>query len=77
MNPFELPKKYYETEKKPIHLIGYTLALGMMGIGLVETVHGAYYRIKGEGGNLRLGLITVVAGGLVANEYLKEAGVNY
>lgn len=72
MNPLALPKRYYETERKPVHLVGYTLSLGMMAIGLVETLI-----LRGEKGNLRLGIITLIAGGVAANEYLKEAGVDY
>jgi tRNA A37 threonylcarbamoyltransferase TsaD len=77
MNPLALPKRYYETERKPVHLVGYTLSLGMMAIGLVETLHGLSYTLRGEKGNLRLGIITLIAGGVAANEYLKEAGVDY
>ena len=41
-------KEYYATEKKMIHKIGYTIALGLMAIGVVETAHSIPYIIKGE-----------------------------
>ena len=48
MDLLALPKQYYATETKPIHLVGYTLALGMMVVGLAETVHSIPYMIRGE-----------------------------
>ena len=42
------PKEFYAKEKKPIHIIGYTVALGMMGVGFAETVHSLPYIVKGE-----------------------------
>ena len=73
------PKLYYETEKKPIHLIGYTLALGLMGIGALETVHSLPYIVKGQSNlvGMTLGPLGIVAGGIVASAYLKEAGITY
>ena len=77
MNPFELPIKYYKTEDKPIHKLGYTLALGMIGVGVVETVHSLPYIFKGQSNftQMALGPLGVVAGGYMAYLYLNEAGV--
>ncbi len=73
------PKEFYAKEKKPIHIIGYTVALGMMGIGVAETVHSLPYIVKGESTttSILLGPIGIVAGGVVAFAYLKQAGVVY
>jgi len=73
------PKIYYETEKKPLHLVGYTLALGMMVIGALETAHSIPYIIKGQSNLVGkiLGPVGIVAGAITANLYLKEAGVDY
>jgi hypothetical protein len=73
------PKEFYAKEKKPIHVIGYTVALGMMGIGAAETVHSLPYIVKGESNliGIVLGPIGIVAGGVVAFAYLKKAGVVY
>ena len=73
------PKEFYSKEKKPIHIIGYTVALGMMGIGVAETVHSLPYIVKGESNLVGtiLGPLGIVAGGVVAFAYLKEAGVVY
>jgi hypothetical protein len=37
------PKIYFETEKKLIHKVGYTVALAMMVVGVAETIHSAPY----------------------------------
>tara|TARA_B100001094_G_C18158333_1_gene787798 strand:- start:1461 stop:1694 length:234 start_codon:yes stop_codon:yes gene_type:complete len=73
------PKIFYETETKPIHKVGYTLALAMMGIGALETAHSIPYIVKGESDitGMTLGPIGIVAGGIVAYSYLKEAKVIY
>ena len=73
------PKEFYAKEKKPIHSIGYTVALGMMGMGVAETIHSLPYTIKGESDfvGIILGPLGIVAGGIVAFAYLKEAGVVY
>ena len=71
------PKEFYATEKKPLHIAGYTLALGLMAIGVAETGHGLYYQFMSEGGNLWLGPLTLVAAGITAWVYLKEAKVVY
>ncbi len=73
------PKIFYETETKPIHKVGYTLALAMMGIGVLETAHSIPYIVKGESDitGMTLGPIGIVAGGVVAYSYLKEAKVIY
>ena len=64
----KLSKEFYAKEKKPIHIIGYTVALGMMGIGVAETVHSLPYIVKGESNlvGIILGLLGIVAGGVVA-----------
>ncbi len=79
MDLLALPKQYYATETKPIHLIGYTIALGMMTIGLAETVHSIPYMVRGESNTVGkiLGPAGVIAGGIMATLYLKEAGVDY
>jgi len=73
-----LPEQYYQTEKKPLHLAGYTLALGLIIVGVAETVHGIYYRIVNKSGSiasLLLGPETLIAGAGVAYLYLRQAGV--
>ena len=72
------PKIYYETEKKPIHLIGYTLALGMMLTGVAETIHTIRWIIRRETNpvGLALGPAGVIAGGAMAFLYLRQAGIN-
>ena len=79
MNPFALPKRYYATETKPIHLIGYTVALGMMVVGLAETVHSVPYMIRGDSTTVGkiLGPAGVITGAIMATLYLREAGVDY
>ena len=74
-----VPKKYYATEKKLIHKIGYTLALGLMTVGVLETAHSIPYIIKGESNltGMTLCPIVVACGGVAAFAYLKEAGVDY
>ena len=71
------PKEFYNKEDKMIHKVGYTVALGLMGIGVAEIFHGAYYAIQGKGGNFGLGIVTAIASGIVAYEYLREAEVVY
>jgi|TARA_B100000282_G_C31737349_1_gene494217 hypothetical protein len=79
MNPLAIPKKYYETETKMIHKVGYTIALAMMGIGVLETAHSLPYIIRGESNivGMTLGPIVIACGGISAFAYLKEAGVDY
>ena len=74
-----IPKKYYATEKKMIHKIGYTIALAMMGIGVLETAHSIPYIVKGESNivGMTIGPIVIACGGIAATMYLKEAGVDY
>ena len=73
------PAIFYKTEKKPIHLIGYTVALALMGVGLLETAHSIPYIVKGQSNltGMLLGPVVVVAGGVSAYAYLKEAKVVY
>jgi len=73
------PAIFYKTEKKPIHLVGYTLALALMGVGLLETAHSIPYIVKGQSNltGMLLGPVVVVAGGVSAYAYLKEAKVVY
>jgi len=73
------PKEFYAKEKKPIHIIGYTVALGMIGVGFAETIHSLPYTSKGESTTtgILLGPIGILAGGAVAFAYLKQAGVVY
>jgi len=73
------PKIFYETETKPIHKVGYTLALAMVGIGALETAQSIPSIVKRESDitGITLGPIGIVAGGVVAYSYLKEAKVIY
>ena len=73
------PAIFYKTEKKPIHLVGYTLALALMGVGLLETAHSIPYIVKGESNltGMLLGPVVILAGGVSAYAYLKEAKVVY
>ncbi len=73
------PKEYYSKEDKLIHKAGYTLALGVMGIGLLETLHSIPYIVKGQSNivGIALGPSGMVLGGILAGLYLKEAGVVY
>ena len=48
-----IPKKYYATEKKMIHKVGYTIALALMAIGVLETAHSIPYIVKGESFSFR------------------------
>ena len=70
---------FYAKEDKPIHIAGYTVALVMMGIGVLETIHSIPYIVKGQSNliGMTLGPIGIVSGGLVAGAYLKEANVIY
>jgi hypothetical protein len=72
-------KEYYATEKKMIHKIGYTIALGLMAIGVVETAHSIPYIVKGESSpiGIAIGPVVVACGSIAAFAYLKEAGVDY
>lgn len=77
------PAKFYEAEKgKPLHVVGYTVALGMMGIGVAETAHGIYYGLhpskrRGSLMGYALGPILLASGGVAAYSYLKYAKVIY
>ena len=78
MDPLALPKRYYATETKPLHLIGYTLALGLMVTGALETLHSIPYVIRGESTpiGMTLGPATILLSGFIAGGYLMEAGIN-
>lgn len=73
------PALFYRTEKKPIHIIGYTIALGLMSIGVLETLHSIPYIVKGESNivGMTIGPVVIACGGVAATMYLKEAGVVY
>lgn len=73
------PKEFYAKEKKPLHIVGYTLALGLMAVGVLETLHSIPYILKGESNaiGMTLGPATVVLSGLIAGGYLMEAKVIY
>ena len=73
------PAIFYKTEKKPIHLIGYTVALALMGVGVLETIHSIPYIVKGQSNltGMLLGPVVIVAGGVSAYAYLKEAKGGY
>lgn len=79
MNILSIPKKYYATEDKMIHKVGYTVALAMMSVGVIETLHSLPYIIKGQSNltGITLGPIVIACGGVAAVAYLKEAGVDY
>ncbi len=74
-----IPKKYYATEKKMIHKVGYTIALALMAIGVLETAHSIPYIVKGESNivGMTIGPIVIACGGVAATMYLKEAGIDY
>jgi hypothetical protein len=71
------PKKYYATEDKLIHRVGYTVALGMMAIGVAEMVHSVKYIRRGQSSTvgMLLGPVTAFCGSTVAALYLAEADV--
>jgi hypothetical protein len=73
------PKLFYAKEKKPLHIIGYTLSLSLMLIGALETLHSIPYIVKGESNlvGMTIGPVVIVCGGVAATMYLKEAGVVY
>ena len=73
------PKEFYAKEKKPLHIIGYTLSLSLLLIGALETLHSIPYILKGESSpiGMTLGPATVVLSGLIAGGYLMEAKVIY
>ena len=48
INMKNYPKLFYEKETKPLHKVGYTLALATMGIGVLETAHSIPYIARGE-----------------------------
>ena len=72
-------KEYYATEKKMIHKIGYTIALGLMAMGVLETAHSIPYIVKGESSpiGIAIGPVVIACGGIAAFAYLKEAKVDY
>jgi len=78
VDPLALPKRYYATETKPLHLIGYTLALGLMVTGALETLHSIPYVIRGESTpiGMTLGPATILLSGFIAGGYLMEAGID-
>jgi hypothetical protein len=71
------PKLYYATEDKLIHKVGYTVALGMMVIGVAEMVHSFKYIRRGQSSTfgMLLGPVTAFCGSTVAGLYLAEADV--
>nr|BAR34912.1 hypothetical protein [uncultured Mediterranean phage uvMED] len=71
------PAKFYNKEDNITHIVGYTLALGILATGVVETLHGFYSYSKGNKTSLLLGPAVFVAGGALAYLYLKEAKVIY
>jgi len=73
------PKLFYEKENEPLNRVGYAIALCMMGIGALETAQSIPSIIKRESDitGMTLGPIGIVAGGVVAYSYLKEAKVIY
>jgi hypothetical protein len=75
MDFLSMPKKYYAKEKNPLHLAGYTVAIGMMGVGVLETIEGIYYFVRQGSSNMILGPLGVVAGGYMAYLYLREANL--
>ena len=50
-----------------------------MGIGVLETAHSIPYIVRGESNftGMTLGPIAIMAGGVIAYSYLKEANVIY
>ena len=66
--------KYYTNEKKPIHLLGYSIALALVGIGVLETAHSIPWIIKGESHliGIILGPVVIACGGIAMLGYYKE-----
>ena len=69
-------KEYYDTEKKPIHIIGYSIALALVGIGVLETAHSIPYIVKGESHlvGMLLGPVVITCGSIAMFGYYKEMG---
>jgi hypothetical protein len=71
---FDSIKGYYSKEPKTIHIVGYSIALALVGIGVLETAHSIPYIVKGEShivGSL-LGPVVIACGGVAMFGYYKE-----
>ena len=73
------PVKFYETEKDPTKIVGYTAALGLMAAGAIQIVMAGVSAVKGDATkfDMVLGPGVFVCGGLAAYAYLKDSGVIY
>ena len=74
MSAFDLPQKYYEQERfLSLNGIGYTAALAVTGLGLVNL-----FKNFGGSGSKDMTALAIVGGGALATwGYLKTSGVLY
>ena len=74
MSAFDLPQKYYEQEGFfSLNGIGYTAALAVTGLGLVNL-----FKNFGGSGSKDMTALAIVGGGALATwGYLKTSGVLY
>jgi len=76
---FDSIKGYYSKEPKTIHLVGYSIALALVGIGVLETAHSLPYILKGEShfiGTI-LGPLVIACGSIAMVGYYKEMEKQY
>ena len=74
MSLFAIPQKYYEKEGfLSLNGIGYTAALAVTGLGLVNYV----LNFEADGGNDMKNLAIVGGGALATWGYLRASGVLY
>jgi|TARA_R110001583_G_scaffold90160_3_gene231978 hypothetical protein len=76
---FDSIKGYYSKEPKTIHLVGYSIALALAGIGVLETAHSLPYILKGEShfiGTI-LGPLVIACGSIAMFGYYKEMEKQY
>jgi lysozyme family protein len=73
------PAEFYSKETNFVHRAGYTLALALMGIGVLESAQSIPHILKGDSSpmSMALGPVVVACGGVVAYAYLREAKVLY
>ena len=71
---FDIPKKYYDKEGfLSLNGIGYTAALAVTGLGIVN-----YVKNLGGSGSKDMTHLAIFGGGALATwGYLKSAGVDY
>ena len=72
-------KEYYSKEPKAVHIVGYSIALALVGIGVAETAHSLPYILKGEShfiGTI-LGPLVIACGGVAMFGYYREMEKQY